>query len=139
MEEKKTLTPEQIERGKRRIADAVRWTIRDIRRGMITPKVIGKTLDENIYPKEWRDSRRREVTFAQFGDRLRKKIQRSFAEDHLAKKMTAIVAVVDELTDPQDFVVLERLRFELEQVPKRVEYWRRRLQVKGKKGGKGKK
>jgi len=115
-----------IERAKKQVAKGAKETARDVRRGQVEPRNIRGRVDFHSY-KYAQEDKKISPMFTTFGQSVRKQIQAMLKTDNVAEKLGEIIKSINLLTQEEDFSIVRGIDFDLSELPRRAELWRKKM------------
>lgn len=119
--------PKQVESAKKHVAKGAKVTADDVREGNIAQKDIRAEVDVNAYRSAATSKVKDTPLFAVFGKALVDRVKKMLASDASAEQLEEIAKSVNAVTMEADHAVLRQLGFEMSELGKRSEAWRKRL------------
>jgi hypothetical protein len=124
--EKNNRPKQETEAAKKHVAKAVGKVARDVKAGKISAKHIGSQVDRETYDLA-KEAKKQSPLFAVFGKAVEAQIRKMLKADVTGAKLSQIIESLDLITMEEDVQIVRRIEFELSELSKRAESWRKRL------------
>jgi len=116
----------EIEKAKTHIAKGAKAAAKDVREGSTSAKEISARVDFHAF-KYAKSDEKPTPLFAAFGKILVAQISKTLRSDNMAEKLAEVQKAINMLTLEDDLAIVRQLDFELGELPRRSEAWRKKL------------
>jgi hypothetical protein len=124
---------EEIEAAKHHIGRAATKTADDYREDKITKRDLRGQVDVNTYRYARDSGTKNSPLFVSFGNALVAQIERMVNVDTAAEKLSEVHKALPDLTENEDWQIIQKLDLALDQLGDRTANWRKKLTLPHKK------